>query len=63
MSAPSRNHTAAVLSSAGFGLGASTARNSAQKEHAFVTMLLALYPAVASVAVAVAAFYAGGLPA
>jgi len=32
-------------------------------EHAFVTMLLALYPAVASVAVEVAAFYAGGLPA
>jgi uncharacterized membrane protein YccC len=32
-------------------------------EHAFVTMLLALYPAVASVAVVVAGYVASGLPA
>ena len=62
MSALSRNDTAAVISSAGFGFRVSTARPSAETEHAFVTMLLALYPAVASVAVA-AAFFAGSLPA
>ena len=63
MSALSRKDTAAALASAGFGLGARNAQSSAQAEHAFVTMLLALYPAVASVAVVVAGYFAGGLPA
>jgi len=65
MSALFRNDTekATVAATGGFGLTARDVRASAQADHAYVTMLLALYPALATVAVAAAALFAGGTPA
>lgn len=65
MSAFFRNDIAetTVAASIGFGLTAKDARACAQAERAYVTMLLAVYPAVATVCVAAVAFFAGGMPA
>jgi hypothetical protein len=63
MSAHHRRATAkvAVVTSGGFGLTAKDMRASAQADHAYVTMLLALYPALATVAIAAVVLF-GGAP-